>query len=594
MTTESRFVAVTPWYPNGANPYAGIFVREWVRSYGAPASGTTIIHLDRVRPGDSTAVSRVASADGTVVRVPVVVPDRTPRAWSARLYREAAAAVTEEIAAASVVHAHVPIPAGFAVLPAVSPGARLVVIEHASYAHEAIREPHTREQYRAVAERADMLLAVSEREARVIRGAIPRIRSNVIASGNPVDVSAYPLRKALPDSLDRWLYVGALRAAKGAPRVLEAFAAFVDPGRAKAHVTFVGDGPERDALQARAVALGVAKRVTFVSAVEPAAVPALYAAADLLVHLSSRETFGLTVVEAALSGLPVVVTACGGPEETLAGVVAAGRARIVPLGASADAVAGAAGHLEVDLAGTDAVAGRRSLEALLGSEGFGERLRAASIDGAPARWWPESAAGAPAVAVLSLSARARGIADAVTRDALAAGMTVRLVTDDTRDSRLQDPRVEVIDLGRRALLSPVRAVEGLALRAIPAALFALALGPLWLASRLPGLPGKGSAWAARAIVRQRAGVEARHGRYHEFMERAVYQWASGAPLGKAAMRRIARAWPSAPSLVVYCEPRSISLARALALKHPDAQVVRGAEGVAAVRALVAKAVAPRV
>jgi glycosyltransferase involved in cell wall biosynthesis len=41
---------------------------------------------------------------------------------------------------------------------------------------------------------------------------------------------------------------------------------------------------------------------------------------DLLVHPSKSETFGMTVVEAVGSGMPVLVTRCGGPQETLAGL----------------------------------------------------------------------------------------------------------------------------------------------------------------------------------------------------------------------------------------------------------------------------------
>jgi len=52
---------------------------------------------------------------------------------------------------------------------------------------------------------------------------------------------------------------------------------------------------------------------------------------DLLVHLSQYETFGMTVVEAVASGMPVLVSRCGGPQETLAGIEDAAGAT-VPVG----------------------------------------------------------------------------------------------------------------------------------------------------------------------------------------------------------------------------------------------------------------------
>ena len=41
----------------------------------------------------------------------------------------------------------------------------------------------------------------------------------------------------------------------------------------------------------------------------------LYASADLLVHGSGAETYGLVVAEAISSGLPVVVPDCGGASD---------------------------------------------------------------------------------------------------------------------------------------------------------------------------------------------------------------------------------------------------------------------------------------
>ena len=72
----------------------------------------------------------------------------------------------------------------------------------------------------------------------------------------------------------------------------------------------VGDGPDRQALEARADRLGLADRVRFEGYV-PSVAPYL-AAADLLVMPSRTEGLPLTLIEALCAGVPVVASAVGG------------------------------------------------------------------------------------------------------------------------------------------------------------------------------------------------------------------------------------------------------------------------------------------
>jgi glycosyltransferase involved in cell wall biosynthesis len=79
----------------------------------------------------------------------------------------------------------------------------------------------------------------------------------------------------------------------------------------------VGGGPERGALEALAGELALTDQVRFAGFVPEADLPACYAAADVYVHTGVQETFGLSVIEAAALGLPVVAVAEGGPRATV-------------------------------------------------------------------------------------------------------------------------------------------------------------------------------------------------------------------------------------------------------------------------------------
>lgn len=106
----------------------------------------------------------------------------------------------------------------------------------------------------------------------------------------------------------RWITVGRLEPAKDIHTLLRALAQIND-----AELRIVGDGSERRHLEQYAVELGVSGRAFFLGARDD--VPQLLQAGDGFVMSSRWEGFGLALVEAMLSGLPVVATDSGGPSE---------------------------------------------------------------------------------------------------------------------------------------------------------------------------------------------------------------------------------------------------------------------------------------
>jgi glycosyltransferase involved in cell wall biosynthesis len=79
----------------------------------------------------------------------------------------------------------------------------------------------------------------------------------------------------------------------------------------------VGDGVERGTLTSMASRLGLSRSVRFVGWVPEADLPAYYKMASVYLHTAKEESFGLSVIEAMASGVPVVAVAEGGPTETV-------------------------------------------------------------------------------------------------------------------------------------------------------------------------------------------------------------------------------------------------------------------------------------
>jgi glycosyltransferase involved in cell wall biosynthesis len=137
---------------------------------------------------------------------------------------------------------------------------------------------------------------------------------------------------------------------------------------------FVGDGPNRGALEAAAAAAGVAGRIVWTGLVPPDAVPAHLAAADCVVHASYREGLARVIPQAFLARRPVVAYALdGAPELVVPGVTG----WLVAPGDAA-ALAGAIREVATD-------PGRSKARAEEGARLVSERFRAESLVDALAR-----------------------------------------------------------------------------------------------------------------------------------------------------------------------------------------------------------------
>jgi glycosyltransferase involved in cell wall biosynthesis len=104
-----------------------------------------------------------------------------------------------------------------------------------------------------------------------------------------------------------FIYVGRLLELKNLQRLLDAFADAQRQTSTEWGLVFLGEGPEKESLQARADALGTTG-VRFLPGVPWYEVPATFALGDALVLPSYTETWGLVVNEAMVCGLPVLVS----------------------------------------------------------------------------------------------------------------------------------------------------------------------------------------------------------------------------------------------------------------------------------------------
>jgi glycosyltransferase involved in cell wall biosynthesis len=185
-----------------------------------------------------------------------------------------------------------------------------------------IRSDVDRELLRQLTPKMDHLIAVSRAIERKLDDE-GRVGAPISLIYNGVDLTRYSepdicgtLHSEYPISPDSPIVgvVARLEPEKGHPTLLEAWPAVI-AAVPKAHLLIVGEGSQREALEAQVRALGIGRSVTFTGRRDD--VPAVTAALDVAVLPSYREAQGLSILEAMALSRPVVASAVGGIPEMI-------------------------------------------------------------------------------------------------------------------------------------------------------------------------------------------------------------------------------------------------------------------------------------
>jgi glycosyltransferase involved in cell wall biosynthesis len=205
--------------------------------------------------------------------------------------------------------------------------ARPPIIVHTFHGHvlrgyfNAITAYGFRTLERLLARMTTRLIAVSPevRDDLVSLGVAPASKFVVIRLGIELDErvgeendeARQETRRRLGLASDAFVvgWVGRMTAVKRTEDLVRVTRTLVDLG-VDAYLCLVGDGPDREALEAYAHELGVVKRCLFVGYQEDVA--RFYSAIDVLLLPSANEGTPVSVIEALAAGRPAVATDVGG------------------------------------------------------------------------------------------------------------------------------------------------------------------------------------------------------------------------------------------------------------------------------------------
>jgi glycosyltransferase involved in cell wall biosynthesis len=328
-----RVLTFTTLFPNAAKPNHGVFVENRLRQTRARHD----LALNVVAPvpffpfasemfGEYGRFARAPDQEvrhGVQVYHPryLLIPKIGMTVAATLLYRGAVAACRMhgfDKTTVDVIDAHYFYPDGVAAAwLSRTLGVPFVVTARGSDLNQLSTFPRVRRQILFAAEQAAAVVTVSG--ALKQRGIEVGINANKIAVlRNGVDLDQFTpqdraaAREQFGASGFTVVSVGNLVSLKGHDLTIEAVAAIPD-----ATLLIAGGGPLRDALTAKAAALGVADRVKLLGEVPHAQLSRLYSAADVSVLMSEREGWANVLLESMACGTAVLATRVGGNAEAI-------------------------------------------------------------------------------------------------------------------------------------------------------------------------------------------------------------------------------------------------------------------------------------
>ncbi len=333
MTGLNQFhVLVLPsWYPTPEAPLNGIFFKEQALALRKAGSKVGVVYPEfrslrtfslegilknrfQVRFFEEEGIPTYRFCGWNLPRLRV-----GPRLWVCLVLRLFERYV-RKFGMPDLVHAHSVLWGGVAAMQICRQhGTPYVITEHSShYARGLIQdwqEPHIRNSLM----QASAILAVGSGLMNHLSQYAPEKKITLVP--NMVDTDFFTLpRWPRSESPFRLLTVALLTPNKGIDLLIRAFAEVLKV-HPDAYLEIGGDGPQRGELESLAVTLGVADKVCFLGMLSREGVRDAMWRANAFVLPSYVETFGVVLIEALATGLPVIATRSGGPEDFISPMV---------------------------------------------------------------------------------------------------------------------------------------------------------------------------------------------------------------------------------------------------------------------------------
>ncbi|MBD3789217.1 MAG: glycosyltransferase [Campylobacterales bacterium] len=321
QTKKMHILILPSWYVNSFHPLSGIFFKEHAEALSKYNHTVGVIALNEIGIRELFRQKRMACSYKSYVQNGVLThtveyPAIPKLMWLRKyiqffIFKKMFKAYVGKHGLPDIIHLHSFYAGELAIWVKERYGIPFVVTEHFSGFGRDVMGQKDIESARKVYEAADYRIAVSKRFVSLLES---RFRQDFHYIPNMVNTDFFEAQSEHIQN-DGFIFINVafLNQNKNQEMLIHAFTnAF--KGEEKIKLTIVGDGPEYNRLAALIDQLAMKKQITLFGRATREEVRGLFQRSNVFVLSSRYETFGVSIIEALASGLPVVATKCGGAQ----------------------------------------------------------------------------------------------------------------------------------------------------------------------------------------------------------------------------------------------------------------------------------------
>lgn len=317
-----HILLIPSWYISSYNPLAGIFFKEQAEAL-AKYNKVGVIAIQEISIREIVNQKKLYfenknfienDVETYILQYPALPKlHKIRRKIKSLLFKKLFKRYVKENGMPDIVHLHSYMNGELAIWVKEKYNIPYVVTEHFSGFSRDIVSEEDMDRAKNIFKKSAYNIAVSEEFVKLLNS---KFNYEFKYIPNIVNIDFFNIKTDMAKEGFEFINIAFLNKNKNQEMLINAFhRAFKNKSRIK--LTIVGDGPEYDNLKALITELNIEEQVSLYGRASREEVKKLLQESNAFVLSSRYETFGVVVIEALASGLPVVATKCGGPESII-------------------------------------------------------------------------------------------------------------------------------------------------------------------------------------------------------------------------------------------------------------------------------------